>query len=179
MSVPSFCIWFTGLPASGKSTLAGAVAEEMRRRGLDPVVLESDAMRRLLTPEPDYSEKERDWFYGAIVELARMFVDKGVPVLIDATGNRRAYRARGRRVLPLFAEVFVDTPLDVCMDRDPKGIYTKGRAGESRTVPGLGASYEAPEAPEVFCRGNEPAETGASKVLAFMEERGWIERAYG
>ncbi|MBI1865063.1 MAG: adenylyl-sulfate kinase, partial [Nitrospirae bacterium] len=104
---PSFCIWFTGLPASGKSTLAGAVADGMRRRGLDPVVLESDAMRRLLTPEPDYSEKERDWFYGAIVELARMFVEKGVPVLIDATGNRRAYRARGREVLPLFAEVFV------------------------------------------------------------------------
>ncbi|MEK6815666.1 MAG: adenylyl-sulfate kinase [Nitrospirota bacterium] len=172
---PSFCIWFTGLPASGKSRLAGAVADGMRRRGLDPVVLESDALRRLLTPEPDYSEKERGWFYGTIVELARMFVEKGVPVLIDATGNRRAYRARGRQVLHLFAEVFVDTPLDVCMARDPKGIYRKGRAGESRTVPGLGALYEAPEAPEVVCRGDQPAEAGASKVLVFMEERGWIE----
>lgn len=176
---PAFCIWFTGLPASGKSTLAGAVAEGMRRRGLDPVVLESDAMRRLLTPEPDYSEKERDWFYGVLVELAQMFVEKGVPVLIDATGNRWAYRERGRRLLPLFAEVFVDTPLDICMDRDPKGIYRRGRAGESRTVPGLGALYEAPESPEVVSRGDEPADAGASRVMAFMEEQGWIERPNG
>jgi adenylylsulfate kinase len=97
---PAFCIWLTGLPASGKSTLAGAVADGMRRRGLDPVVLESDAMRRLLTPKPDYSDRERDWFYGAIVELARMFVEKGVPVLIDATGNRRR---TARRRFSLFA----------------------------------------------------------------------------
>lgn len=176
---PAFCIWFTGLPASGKSTLARAAADGMQRRGLDPVVLESDAMRRLLAPEPDYSEKERDWFYGVLVELARMFVEKGVPVLIDATGNRRAYRERGRRLLPFFAEVFVDTPLDVCMDRDPKGIYRRGRAGESRTVPGLGALYEAPESPEVVSRGDEPADAGASRVMAFMEEQGWIERPNG
>ena len=171
---PSFCIWFTGLPASGKSRLAGAVADGMRRRGLDPVVLESDALRRLLTPEPDYLEKERGWFYGTIVELARMFVEKGVPVLIDATGNRRAYRARGRQVLHLFAEVRRYAPR--CLHGSgPEGDLQEGTGGREPHGPRSGGIVRGPRGARSRLPGDQPAEAGASKVLVFMEERGWIE----
>src|SRR5512132_3605991 len=89
-----FVVWITGLPASGKSTLAAAVVHHLDDLGIRPVVLESDELRRVLTPKPTYAEQERDAFYAAVVYSAGLLSSHGVPVIIDATGNRRAYRER-------------------------------------------------------------------------------------
>jgi len=168
-----FAIWLTGLPGSGKSTLAAALARAMRERGLSPAVLESDELRHVLTPKPTYSDAERDTFYAAIVLIARLLTDHGAPVIIDATGNRRAYRDQAREQIDRFIEVFVDCPLDVCMSRDPKGLYRQARqrqgAGDS-TLPGVGVPYEPPLRPEVVVRSDrQPMDKSVRDVLVALE----------
>ena len=136
---PGFAVWITGLPASGKSTVAAALAEELRARGVAVEVLESDALRRVFTPHPRYDEAERDAFYGQIAFIGALFARHGIAVIFDATANLRAYRDRARQQIPRFLEVYVDTPLEVCMRRDPKGIYRDGRRGAG-TAGGIRAS---------------------------------------
>ncbi len=152
---PAFAVWITGLPGSGKSTVSAALAAQLSARGVDVATLESDALRRVFTPHPAYTEEERNVFYGALVHVGKLLVDHGVPVIFDATANRRAYRDRARQLIPNFLEVFVNCPLKVCMERDVKGIYRSAQEGRSRTVPGLQAVYEPPENPDLVISGTE------------------------
>lgn len=172
---PGFAVWITGLPASGKSTLAAALSRELSNRGIDVAVLESDALRRILTPHPCYSEEERDVLYGTMAHVGRLLIEHGVPVIFDATANRRAHRDRARQHIPQFVEVYVDCPLDVCIGRDPKGIYQKARQGEATTVPGIQSTYEPPENPEVIVRGDQEApEVAARRIVATLVEKGYL-----
>lgn len=167
---PGFAVWITGLPASGKSTVAAALAAELRARGIDLEVLESDALRQVFTPHPRYDEKERDEFYGQIAYLGASLTRHGIAVIFDATANLRAYRDRARQRIPRFLEVYVDTPLEVCMSRDPKRIYREGRA-----VPGLQAAYEPPLDPDLVIHGeHEPPEGAARRIIAMLIDSGLI-----
>ncbi len=176
----AFAVWITGLPASGKSTLAAALARALAGLGIDAAVLESDALRKVFTPKPRFDDEERDVFYASLVHVGRLLTGHGVPVIFDATANRRAYRDRARKAIPKFVEVHVACPLAVCVARDPKGIYRRASRGEADRVPGLQADYEPPLAPEVEVRGDlEPAEEAASRVVAALRERGYLERPAG
>jgi adenylylsulfate kinase len=146
---PSFAVWLTGLPASGKSTIARELRPRLEALGLIVEVLESDAVRRILTPAATYSRDERDLFYRALAFIGERLVAYGVTVLFDATASRRAYRDVARSMIPRFAEVAVECPLDVCRQRDRKGTYRKGERGESVNVPGLQEPYEPPLTPEL------------------------------
>lgn len=169
-------MWITGLPSSGKSTLTAALVKELSARRVDVAVLESDALRRVFTPRPRYDEEEREVFYGAMVHVGRLFTEHGVPVIFDATANRRVYRDRARQQIPRFIEVYVDCPLSVCMARDPKGVYRKAREGIAATVPGIQAVYDPPEHPEVTVQGNtEAPEMAAQRVVAKLIERGYLK----
>lgn len=173
---PAFALWITGLPSSGKSTLAAAIVKQLETQGVDIAVLESDVLRRILTPRPVYSEEERNTFYQAMVYVGKLLVDHGVPVLFDATANRRIYRDRARQQIPRFLEIYVDCPLAICQARDPKGVYRKAREGLSETVPGVQAAYEPPERPDLVVRGDsEPPEQAAHRVLSLLMERGYVE----
>lgn len=175
-----FAVWITGLPASGKSTLAAALVTELRKRGIDPAVLESDAIRRMLGPTLSYSEEDRARFYELLVHVGGLLFDHGVPVVFDATANRRAYRDRARERFPRFVEVYVECPLEVCMERDPKGIYGKAKAGAAGTVPGLQVPYEPPVHPEVHVRGNrEDPESAARRVLEVLIEESLVPTPRG
>jgi len=172
---PAFAVWITGLPSSGKSTLAAALAAQLRTRGTDVAVLESDVLRHVLTPHPDYSEEERDAFYRALVYVGRLLVEHGVPVIFDATANRRIYRQRAREQIKRFLEVYVDCPLAVCQERDAKGIYRKAQEGAASTVPGLQTAYEPPERPEATVRGDlERPQEAARRVLAKLTENNYV-----
>jgi adenylylsulfate kinase len=175
---PAFAIWLTGPPAAGKSTLAAALSAALSARGVKAAVLESDALRRVLTPRPRYDEEERDQFYRAMVFIGRLLVEHGAPVIFDATAHRRAYRDRARREIPRFVEVYVECPLATCMSRDPKGIYRAGQDGGPTSIPGLQVAYEPPERPDMRVRGDqeEPAEA-AARVLAVLTERGYLPPA--
>ncbi|MBI4564203.1 MAG: adenylyl-sulfate kinase [Planctomycetes bacterium] len=170
-----FAIWITGPPASGKSTLAQALARKLRTRGTNPVVLESDELRRYFIPRPAYSEEERRHFYEGMVFLGRLFADRGVPVIFDATAHRRAYRDLARDHIPRYLEVFVDCPIEVCSARDPKGIYRMARTGEATTVPGVQVEFETPEHPDVRFRSDqEDPETAADRVVEALVLRGFL-----
>jgi len=118
---------------------------QLTGRGIDVAVLESDVLRRALTVRPHYDEQERETFYRQMVYIGKLLTQHGVPVIFDATANRRRYRNAAREQIRRFIEVYVECPLDICVARDPKGIYRKARAGESETVPGLQSAYEPPE----------------------------------
>jgi adenylylsulfate kinase len=171
----SFAVWLTGLPACGKSAIARELLRLLHERGVDAAVLESDVMRTQITPHPSYDERERDLFYAALAHLGAFLAREGRPVVIDATANRRAYRDAARRSIARFAEVFVDTPLEVCAARDPKGLYRAAREGRAGTLPGAQAAYEPPLRPALVVRGDAgtPAE-GARAVIALLESRGWL-----
>jgi len=170
-----FAVWLTGLPASGKSTIAEALHRELTGRGVNVAVLESDALRRILTPNPGYGDTERDAFYAGMAHIGGLLTRHGVSVIFDATANRRAYRDRARRQIPEFLEVHVDCPLAVCEARDPKGIYRRGREGKAPNVPGIQAVYEPPQQPDLAVRGDaeKPADA-ARRIVALLEEKGYL-----
>jgi adenylylsulfate kinase len=173
---PGFAVWITGLPASGKSMLAAALVEELKRRELHVTVLESDVLRKSFSAPTSYDERDRDYFYGSLAFIGQVLTQLGVNVILDATANKRAYRDRARQRIPRFLEIHVDTPLDVCMRRDPKGIYEGGKAGLSQNVPGLQAEYEPPLNPDLIVHGDkEPPEAAAEKVIKLLESRRMID----
>lgn len=143
-----FAVWLTGRPAAGKSTLAAELKRLLAEEGVAAQILDSDELRNLLTPRPVYTDEERQWFYGMIVFLAELLTENGVNVLIAATGPRREYRDNARRRIARFAEVHVDCPVELCRQRDPKGLWRRLDRGEIRGLPGADLPYEAPAAPE-------------------------------
>jgi len=171
----AFAIWVTGLPASGKSTLVTSLKAQLENRGVDVAVLESDVLRQILTVRPQYDEQERETFYRQMVYIGALLTRHGVPVIFDATANRRRYRDQARQQIPDFMEVYVECPLEVCIARDPKGIYRKAREGAADTVPGLQSTYEPPERPELIVDGSrEIPETAAMRVLMKLTEKGYL-----
>jgi adenylylsulfate kinase len=169
---PRWAIWITGLPGSGKSVLARAAADALRATGLPVKVLELDEIRKVLTPEPHYTEQERDVVYRALGYMAVLLTEAGIPVLIDATAHRRMWRDLVRAAVPLFAEVQLVCPLEVCQERErtrtrghaPRGIYQRaGRPGAA--VPGVDVPYEPALAPElVVDTAAEPVSTATARI---------------
>jgi adenylylsulfate kinase len=152
----SWAIWITGPPGSGKSSIARAAAALVRARGERVTLLELDAIRKKITPAPQYTEAERDLVYRALGCMAATLVEAGVPVIVDATAHRRAWREAARAAIPRFAEVQLSCPLDVCRERErtrprghaPAGIYA--RAGQpGAAVPGVDVPYEPSLAPDL------------------------------
>jgi adenylylsulfate kinase len=175
----AFAIWITGLPASGKSTVAAQVVRQMRELGIPVTVLESDELRKNLPTNNSYDEQEREYFYSAMALIGRVLVEHGIAVIFDATANRRAYRDRARQQIARFIEVFVDSPLDTCIERDPKGIYRMAREKKASFVPGVQVPYEPPETPDVVIHGDrEDPVDAARKIVAVLTQRfSWIRPA--
>lgn len=152
----AWVVWFTGLPGCGKTTIAQRVKAMLIERGTSVKVLQLDEIRRAITPQPRYTEEERDIVYASLAYMAKLLSEAGVNVIVDATANRRRYRDFARELIPKFAEVFIRAPLEVCMAREakrkaafsPKGIYKKA-AVERAAVPGVNVAYEEPLAPEI------------------------------
>jgi len=166
-----WALWLTGLPSSGKSTIARALAERLGRMGVRVQILETDELRKVLTPNPRYTEEERDFFYNAMVYIGTLLVRNGVNVIFDATANRRRYRDRARKQIRRFAEVYVKCPLTVCMERDVKGIYKAALEGRAETVPGLQAPYEEPINPEVVVETDRmTVDECVEKILTELSE---------
>ena len=159
MRANGWTIWITGLPGSGKSIVARTLKQRLSNEGIRSQIISSDQLRRILTPDPVYSEDERDMVYQTLTYIVEVLIRNGVNVIIDATGNKRKYRDDCRAKVKRFFEVYLRCPLDTCIEREssrketymaPKHIYVKAQASERNTVPGLGDPYEAPKTPEVL-----------------------------
>lgn len=177
-----WCVWITGLPGSGKSTIAHTLLKKLNSLGFHAQILSSDSLRKVMTPNPKYTEDERDIVYGTLVYIAKLLTDNGVNVIIDATGNRRKYREKARCEIQHFIEAYVRCPIEVCIEREskrglnsygaPKSIYMKAFTGESKTVPGLGSPYEEPLNPEITVNSDKLSpEECAEKILKTIIEK--------
>jgi len=176
----AFAVWLTGLPASGKSAIARELRAGLEAAGLEAEVLESDEVRKVITPAATYFREERDLFYRALAFCGGRLVAHGVPVIFDATANRREYRNLARALIPHFLEVAVMCPPEVCRQRDRKGTYRKGTEGASATVPGLQESYDPPLGPEVVVdTALLSPEAAAARIIEALHERGYLNAARG
>jgi adenylylsulfate kinase len=175
----SWAVWITGLPGSGKSTIAGAAVAAIAATGEPVQLLELDDMRHLVTPHPTYSDAERDLVYRALVYVASTLVEAGMPVVIDATAHRRAWRDLARAVLPMFAEIQLTSPLDVCRERErtrlsgnaPRSVYAAaGKPGAH--VPGVDVAYQPGTSPELSIdTTQETAAAAGARIAALVA--GW------
>ncbi|HET7503505.1 MAG TPA: adenylyl-sulfate kinase [Kofleriaceae bacterium] len=148
-------VWFTGLPSSGKSTLARRVQAHFTATGRASVLLDGDELRDVLAVH-SFTPDDRDRFYRALGALAALIAHQGIVVLVAATAPRREQRDRVRASVAGaagFVEVWVQTPLEDCEARDPKGLYARARRGELSDLPGVGTEYEPPVDPEVIADG--------------------------
>lgn len=173
-------VWFTGLSASGKSTVADYVARMLHSRGFRSAILDGDNVRHGLNSDLGFSPEDRTENIRRISEVAKLLTSFGIINLVAFISPYREDRDRARKIQREgdFIEVFVDAPLDVVEQRDPKGLYKKARAGEIPSFTGISAPYEAPENPEIHLRtdGQTPMESAAEVVKA-MERLGVIPGA--
>ena len=150
-SAQAVCLWMTGLPGSGKSTLSGLLLSQLHMQGMHAYGLDGDALRLGLNRDLGFSDSDRSENIRRTAEVARMMVDAGLIVVVSLITPFRSDRefARSRFAPDRFCEIFVDAPLAVCEQRDPKGLYAKARRGELARMTGVDSRYEPPEQPDL------------------------------
>lgn len=170
-----FVVWFTGIPAAGKSTLAAELQERLEARGLAVENLDAEEVRRMLSPNLGFTEQARDENTKRLAWFAHKLSSHGVNVLVAAVSPRRSHRDRAREWCEKFVEVFVECPVAVCQQRDPKGLYARAARGEVGDIAGLHQPYEAPLKAEVVVKTaeNSVAECVAA-VMARLRELGYL-----
>ncbi len=177
-----FVLWFTGLSGSGKSTITEQVVPELKRRGVKIEVLDGDVVRTNLSKGLGFSKEDRDTNILRVGFVANLLSRNGLAACCACISPYTAIRNQVREWVEgdggRFVEVYMDTPLDACIERDPKGLYKKALAGEIKQFTGIDDPYEAPEAPEITLQtaGRTPEES-AQDVLAYLEEQGLIPKA--
>ncbi len=172
-------VWFTGLSGSGKSTIAVAVEKALLARGVRAFVLDGDNIRHGLNKNLGFSPADRTENIRRIGEVAKLFTDAGLVALTAFISPYRADRDQARAVMPNdFIEVLVECPLEVCEQRDVKGLYQKARAGQIPEFTGISAPYEPPLSPELTIKTHtQPVEESVSQVLRYLESRGIVPRS--
>ena len=144
-----FVIWFTGIPASGKSTLALEIQKELEAKKYLVENLDADEVRNNLSPNLGFTEEARNENTKRLAWFAHKLSNYGVNVLVAAVSSKRAHRDRARRYCEKFMEIYVKCPLEICQQRDPKGLYKRAEKGEIDNIAGLHQSYEPPFAAEI------------------------------
>jgi adenylylsulfate kinase len=171
-------VWLTGLSGAGKTTITDALAAKLRDRGINLEVLDGDIVRTNLTKGLGFSKEDRDENVRRIGFVSHLLTRNGVIVLVSAISPYRAIRDEVRDRIGDFVEVYVSAPVEVCEQRDVKGLYAKARSGEIKQFTGISDPYEAPLNPEVNCEThNETLDESVDKVIAKLEEMGYLPTA--
>jgi adenylyl-sulfate kinase len=174
-----FCLWFTGLSGSGKSTITTHLVKGLRKRGSKLEVLDGDVVRENLSKGLGFSKEDRDTNIRRIAFVANLLSRNGVPVIAAAISPYREIRNEAREMMgDRFIEAYVKVSLEEAERRDVKGLYAKARSGEIKEFTGISDPYEPPENPELVIETEEhPPEESAQIILEYLEERGFIPAA--
>ena len=169
-------IWFTGLSGSGKTTIAHQVEETLLESGVPVEILDGDVVRENLSKGLGFSKEDRDINIRRIAFVAHLLQRNGVFVITAAISPYRAIREEARAMIKDFVEVYAEAPLEVCEERDVKGLYAKARAGEIKGFTGVDDPYEPPPRPEVTCKTDqETVEESAQKVIDKLVQLKFLE----
>lgn len=170
-----FTLWFTGLPCSGKSAVADRVAEILREQGLKVERLDGDIVRKNLTRDLGFSREDRNENIRRVTFVAKLLTRNGVAVLTSFISPYREIRAQSRQEIGNFIEVYAKCALEVCIQRDIKGMYKKAMKGEIKEFTGISDPYEEPLNPEILLETDKKSlEESAQKVLKRLEELGYL-----
>jgi adenylylsulfate kinase len=174
-----FCLWFTGLSGSGKTTITTHLVKELRSRNSKLEVLDGDIVRENLSKGLGFSKEDRDTNIRRIAFVANLLSRNGVPVITAAISPYRDIRNEARELMDgRFIEVYAQAPLEVCEERDVKGLYAKARSGEIKEFTGISDPYEPPENAEIVLETDKQSpEESAQQILSFLEERDLIPSA--
>ncbi len=170
-----FCLWLTGLPSAGKTTIGRALVERLRTRGRFVELLDGDEIRKGLSADLGFDRASREAHAGRVAFVAKLLARNGAIPIVALISPYRSSRARARAEIGRFVEVYVSTPLEVCEQRDVKGLYRRARAGEIHEMTGIDDPYEPPENPEIVVdavRLSAPA--SAEFILRELERRGLL-----
>ncbi len=166
-----FTLWFTGLPCSGKSTISNIVEKELKGRGLRVEVLDGDLVRTNLTKGLGFSREDRDENIRRVAFVCKLLTRNGVAAIAAVISPYREARAEARAEIGSFVEVYVKCPLEVCIERDVKGMYARALRGELQAFTGISDPYEEPENPDIIVETDkETPEESALKVIRKLEE---------
>lgn len=143
-------IWITGLPASGKTTIAALLKEYLKKQNMPVIILDGDEIRKTISKDLGFSPEDRKEHNRRVIEIARLLVQNDIITIIPLISPYRETRDLARQKIPNFIEVYVMASLDTCIKRDPKGLYKKAQAGEITNLTGLQSTYEEPLNPEII-----------------------------
>lgn len=164
-------LWFTGLSGSGKSTIASSLESALHQLGVSTYLLDGDNIRHGLCHDLGFSDEDRKENIRRIGEVSKLMVDAGLVVLTAFISPHQAQRQEVRHLLgESFYEIFIDTPLHICEQRDPKGLYKKARKGELLNFTGIDAVYEAPDNPELHLSGDKPIDELVNQVIKLLQQ---------
>ena len=158
-------LWFTGLPASGKTTLAKALYEIFKTNGNKVIWLDGDKIRRTISKDLGFSKKDRIENIKRIAHLAQCLNEEGAFVIVSAIAPYKEMRQIIREIVNNYVEVYVKCPLEICKKRDPKGLYKKAEKGEIKNFTGISDTYEEPEAPDILVETKESVDECIGKIL--------------
>ncbi len=175
-----FVVWFTGLPGSGKTTIAKGVMEELRKRGYRVELLDGDWVRKTINPDAGFTREERNRHLYRVAWIARLLARNGVIVLCSFVSPYRDTRAKIREIVEEevpFIEAFVKCSLEEVIRRDPKGLYKKALRGEIKHMTGIDDPYEEPLNPEITVDSEHNSiEENVKTVIKYLEDKGLIEK---
>jgi adenylyl-sulfate kinase len=175
MTHHGFCVWLTGLPSAGKTTIARALMPKLRARGWNVELLDGDEVRRGLSADLGFDRTAREAHASRVTFVAKVLARNGVIPIVALISPYRTSRAKARAEVGAFVEVYVTTPLGVCEERDVKGLYKQARAGKIKEMTGVDDPYEPPLQPEIIVDtvGHSPEES-ADHILAELARLGWL-----
>ena len=178
LKIQGFTVWFTGLPCSGKTTISEIVEQELRSRGFNVEALDGDEIRRNLSKGLGFSKEDRDTHLRRVGFIARLLTRNNVATLSAFVSPYRELRSHLRSEIGNFVEVYVKCPVEVCIQRDVKGMYKKALAGEIQNFTGISDPYEEPLEPEIIVETDkETSEESAQKVVRNLEILGYVPAA--
>ncbi len=174
MARNGYCLWFTGLPSAGKTTIARAVAPLLRARGWNVEVLDGDEVRKGISVDLGFDRAGREAHARRVAFVAKVLARNGAIPIVALISPYASSRAHARHEIGRFVEIYITTPLAVCEQRDVKGLYKKARAGEIHEMTGIDDPYEVPESPEirVDTLSRTPDES-AQYIVDELERLGW------